>query len=72
MNIIGHIGTSKPRKVLEQLQSNTGNLSAAIELGDVPSKPYIVCFEENGYYLSAKGYKTLDEARGIAKKYLAI
>jgi|TARA_B110000908_G_C9957528_1_gene315332 hypothetical protein len=70
MDLVGDVPTSKPRKVLERFTDDKSNFSAQIELGDVPSRPYIVCFEEDGYGLTAKGYKTLVEARTVSEKYL--
>ena len=70
MNLVGDVRISKPRKVLERFKDDKSNFSAQIELGDVPSRPYIVCFEEDGFYLTTRGYKTLVEARTVSEKYL--
>jgi hypothetical protein len=70
MNLVDDVPVGKPRKVLERFKDDKSNFSTRIELGDVSHRPYLVCFEEDGYYLVAKGYKTLIEARTVSKKYL--
>ena len=75
MDLIGNVSTSTPREVVKRYplhkRSKSGILlSARIELGDVPSRPYIVCFEEDAYDCGSRGYKTLLEARSVAEKYL--